>query len=110
MNHVEGEDQRDLQSRLLDRDRLQLVDVLHAADVQRRPEEALARQVDVLRTIRPLSSAVELLQLPELLVERHPREERIDPAVLGPLPKWSGARKRHDAKDCDRSPRAAETT
>ena len=78
MNHVEGEDERDLQARLFDGRTLERVHLRRPSDVQRRAEQSLSREVQVFVTVAAIGVAVELLQLAELLFDRHPRQERFD--------------------------------
>ena len=71
VDDVEGEDQRDLEPRPFHRGALQGVDLRRAAHVQRRAEESLPRQLQVLVAKAAVGMPVELLELPELLFERH---------------------------------------
>src|ERR1044072_214030 len=78
VNHVEAEDERNLQARALDRRALQVVRVARAAYAERRAELSGPRYLVQVRVGLPRDVAAELLQLPQLLFERHARDERVD--------------------------------
>src|SRR5439155_6284971 len=81
VNDVERKDERDVQARLVDGDALEAVDSRGASDVEGRPEQPSADQIDVLGPKVALSQTIELLKLAELFLDRHPRQEVVD-AVL----------------------------
>ena len=59
---------------------LELVHLRRPAHVQRRAEQSLSREIQVLVTVAAIGLAVELLQLSELLLDRHLRQQRFDAA------------------------------
>src|SRR6185503_6263133 len=63
VNDIEAEDQRNLQTRLGNRDSLQLICSLRAADVQGGTEQTLPRQLEMFGAEVAVGFAVELLQL-----------------------------------------------
>ena len=88
VDHVEAEEQRDLQPRLLDGQVLGLVDVPRPADVEERADQARAGSGRGARRgpATSFGDAVELLQLADLLLEGHPREQLVDPPLDLPAP------------------------
>src|ERR1051326_1905049 len=66
VNGVEPKQQRNLQARLVYCNALTLVCSLYAANVQRRSEQALARETDMLGTKGSIASAAPALRLPPL--------------------------------------------
>ena len=80
VNDVEREDERDLQARLFDSRTLENVHLRRPSHVQGRAEQSLSREVQVFVTVAAIGLAVELLELAELLLDRHPRQERFDAA------------------------------
>ena len=100
VDHVEAEEQRDLQPRLLDGQPLGVVDVSRPADVEERADQAPGDEPAVLVADSPVvEDAVELLQLADLLLEGHPREQLIDaPRPHAVRWRWPGGRA-HDQGD-----------
>ena len=101
VDHVVAEDHRDLEPAVLDRELLHLARGLGAVHVQHRADEPLPDLV-VHRLLRPrarrraghVEGAAVLVELPDLLLERHLREERVDlllgrrvDEALGPGPR-----------------------
>ena len=90
MDHVEAEDQGDLQPRLLDRHALGFVDIPGPPDIQERADQALRNQAAMFITDPPgVGDGVELLQLADLLREGHPCEQ-VGHALLDLLSRWQG--------------------
>jgi hypothetical protein len=81
VDHVEAEDERDVEARAFDGRALEVVGVARAADAERGAEEAAAREVVDVRVGVAVNVSAELLQLPELLFERHAREQRVHLAL-----------------------------
>ena len=87
MNHIEAEDERNLQSRLFNGDALQFVRAFRAAHVEGRAEQAFANKLEMFWPIVAVGFAVELLKLAEFFFERHPREQSVD---LFSISAWGG--------------------
>jgi hypothetical protein len=100
VNHVEGKERRDFQTRLIHSDALQLVHARRAAHVERRAEQAFADHLAVFGAEVAVGLAVEHLELAELFGERHARDERVDSAFNissgGRLRGRSGGQQRRD--------------
>ena len=92
MNHIKAEEHRNLQTRLVHCDVLELIRARDAAHVQGRAEQALADEVQVFGAKVAVPLAVELLELPQLLFERHARQERVDSSFDVGLPVLCGDR------------------
>lgn len=122
VDDVEAIQQRDLQAGLLHRHPLGVVRVLGAPRVERRAQPALADHPDlVVAELAGRVVGVELLELPELLLERHLRQPAVDlrldlgvrilrdGLLRGPLRRDSGGRQgdEGDHRGGDQPPRWA---
>ena len=94
MDHVERKEERDLETRLVRRDPLELARVIGAEDSQERSDAAGADQrLSTLRDARSGLSSLswQLVELPDLFLERHLAEQFGD-ALLddGIVQMWRG--------------------
>jgi hypothetical protein len=80
VDHVEAEEQRDLESRLLD-GALRVARVLGAEDVEKAAHESAAREVRLLRGRAPAGR--QEIQLAEFFFEGHAGEERVEALRCG---------------------------
>ena len=88
MDHIETKKQRDFQPRLLDGHALSFVDISGSAHVEKRTDQAPGDEIAVLITNSPdVWNAIKLLQLTDLFLERHPRQQPID-APFGFVGGW----------------------
>src|SRR5688500_6981520 len=78
VNRVEPKQQRDLQTRLFHRDALKLIWLPTITNIQRRTEQTLAREFEMLGAEFAVCFAVELLQLAQLLADRHLGQQRVN--------------------------------
>ena len=88
VQHVEPEDQRDAQPALLDRHALQPVEPLRAVDVEHAADQPAGDLAFHLGFAAGRHPGVDHVELPELLLERHGREEALDDVGHGMLPGW----------------------
>ena len=82
VDHVEAVEERDLQPGLLDGDPLEAVRAAGPPDVHERADQAPAGEVEMLLA-RParVREPVNLLELADLLLDRHPRQHGVDPPL-----------------------------
>src|SRR5262249_62171748 len=78
VNHIESEQDRDLQSRLFHCSALKLVRPRDAAYVERRTKQAFAHEIKMLGPKISIRFAIELLKLPKFFFERHAGNQRVD--------------------------------
>ena len=88
MNHIHPKDHRDMQPRLLHRYVLIVVRFLRPNDVEHRADRAPLRQLVItqLRPLRPRRKSRRILhRLPNLFLQRHLLQQRIDFGVQLPI-------------------------